>query len=684
MKICYIDEDGRFGGPQQRMLLVAKALTNKKNVKIKFFLPKNDTKDFQQKLLKYKFDFQTLRLTRLSLEFNIILKYIFFFLYEIIILCLSIKKEKFDIIQINSTSQFKGVISALIVGKPSIWVIEDTNFNFIIKNIFLLLAKISKSKIIYTSKSVDKYYSITKQFKKKDSIEIFAPVDLNEFNNKVKFRKYNYFNDKIVITSISGVIPIKGALEFVYLAKEILKEFPDVCFIFTGQIISSQKRYAKKFLNEIKKLPKNKFFYKGLCNNVPEILYNSDLFVCTSKSEAGPITLLEAIAMDLPIITSNVGIVPQIIKNKKSGIILKKNNLENLVKETKKLLLDRSLFLKLSQHQNLVKKKFSHINVANQYFNFYKKINFQSNNVQVKNLFKGKYIQFIRNLLALLCIGFVFYFILKEEKFLSLLYNLQINYLTISIAVSIFTISIYCKFFHLILTKITSLKIKFNQFKFIYFNSQLYNFVPFLGLVYRAIRLKNYGLSYSNYLFSYLFISWKFFISFSLFFLTELIFFYFFFKNIIFLIIFYVNLLLLFFVNISLILISIILKKFKIKNIIFHYILKFTKFLKKNLSIPMFVNFIKFSLLIHLFEFITFFFVSKSLGINLHLYEVIVFFIIITIVDFFPVTPQNIGFSELSLAYVMHLFGFSYTEGALIRLFVRFSNIVATILLLPL
>ena len=50
MKICYIDEDGRFGGPQQRMLLVAKALTNKKNVKIKFFLPKNDTKDFQQKL----------------------------------------------------------------------------------------------------------------------------------------------------------------------------------------------------------------------------------------------------------------------------------------------------------------------------------------------------------------------------------------------------------------------------------------------------------------------------------------------------------------------------------------------------------------------------------------------------------------------------------------------------------
>ena len=30
MHICYLDEDGRFGGPQQRMLLVAKGLKKKK------------------------------------------------------------------------------------------------------------------------------------------------------------------------------------------------------------------------------------------------------------------------------------------------------------------------------------------------------------------------------------------------------------------------------------------------------------------------------------------------------------------------------------------------------------------------------------------------------------------------------------------------------------------------------
>ena len=58
MKICYIDEDGRFGGPQQRMLLVAKALTNKKNVKIKFFLPKNDKKIFNKNCLNISLIFK--------------------------------------------------------------------------------------------------------------------------------------------------------------------------------------------------------------------------------------------------------------------------------------------------------------------------------------------------------------------------------------------------------------------------------------------------------------------------------------------------------------------------------------------------------------------------------------------------------------------------------------------------
>ena len=36
MKICYVDEDGRFGGPQQRMILLLRAL--KHGYKIDFVI----------------------------------------------------------------------------------------------------------------------------------------------------------------------------------------------------------------------------------------------------------------------------------------------------------------------------------------------------------------------------------------------------------------------------------------------------------------------------------------------------------------------------------------------------------------------------------------------------------------------------------------------------------------------
>ena len=47
-KICYVDEDGRFGGPQQRMLIVADELKN--NINVEFLIPNNEVELFKIKL----------------------------------------------------------------------------------------------------------------------------------------------------------------------------------------------------------------------------------------------------------------------------------------------------------------------------------------------------------------------------------------------------------------------------------------------------------------------------------------------------------------------------------------------------------------------------------------------------------------------------------------------------------
>ena len=77
-RICYVDEDGRFGGPQQRMLLVASKL-KAKNVEVDFVIPKDETKIFKKKLLSKGLKFHELNITRLSLKISFLLKYFLFF-----------------------------------------------------------------------------------------------------------------------------------------------------------------------------------------------------------------------------------------------------------------------------------------------------------------------------------------------------------------------------------------------------------------------------------------------------------------------------------------------------------------------------------------------------------------------------------------------------------------------------
>ncbi|MGM1048172.1 MAG: glycosyltransferase family 4 protein [Bacillota bacterium] len=52
-------------------------------------------------------------------------------------------------------------------------------------------------------------------------------------------------------------------------------------------------------------------FYQGL-----------DCFICSSRSEGLPNPVLEAAACGVPIITTKVGIIPELIQNKKNGIII--------------------------------------------------------------------------------------------------------------------------------------------------------------------------------------------------------------------------------------------------------------------------------------------------------------------------------------------------------------------------
>jgi glycosyltransferase involved in cell wall biosynthesis len=62
--------------------------------------------------------------------------------------------------------------------------------------------------------------------------------------------------------------------------------------------------------------------FLGVRRDVPDLLRAADVFVLTSRSEAASLTLLEAMAVGLPVVVTNVGGNPEMVRDGQEGLLV--------------------------------------------------------------------------------------------------------------------------------------------------------------------------------------------------------------------------------------------------------------------------------------------------------------------------------------------------------------------------
>lgn len=117
-----------------------------------------------------------------------------------------------------------------------------------------------------------------------------------------------------------------------------------------------------------------KIIFKGSIPNseVPKALNSFSIFANLSEFESFGVSILEASSCALPVIASNVGGIPEVVENEKTGFLVEKDSVEEIVKAMKNLLSDKQLRVKMGENgRNFVMQHYDINKTTEKMINYY-------------------------------------------------------------------------------------------------------------------------------------------------------------------------------------------------------------------------------------------------------------------------------------------------------------------------
>jgi glycosyltransferase involved in cell wall biosynthesis len=174
-------------------------------------------------------------------------------------------------------------------------------------------------------------------------------VDLERFSQPAKDRAWlapAANQEKWIVLVGNMHSEVKGHGVLISAAERVVREFPQVRFLFAGD---GERR--KNFEAEIAQLGLEKhFLFLGRRNDVPQILSSCDIGVLPSQAEGLPNAVLEYLAAGLPTTASRVGGNVEIVRDGKTGLLVPPNDSVALAEAILRLLRDPGFAAELGKN----------------------------------------------------------------------------------------------------------------------------------------------------------------------------------------------------------------------------------------------------------------------------------------------------------------------------------------------
>ena len=144
--------------------------------------------------------------------------------------------------------------------------------------------------------------------------------------------------DEKIIVHISNFRPLKRIIDVIKIFEKINSKINSK-LIMVGD--GPEKKKAKDYLR--KNNLKNRVIFVGKTNEVEQILCSSDLFLLPSEKESFGLAALEAMALKVPVVSTNTGGLPELNINGNSGYTSDIGDIDSMALNAIKILSDKSL-----------------------------------------------------------------------------------------------------------------------------------------------------------------------------------------------------------------------------------------------------------------------------------------------------------------------------------------------------
>jgi glycosyltransferase involved in cell wall biosynthesis len=234
------------------------------------------------------------------------------------------------------TQKYKKVHTIHSVADKEAYGILKYVHKFSFKYLNVIPVSISK----YITNSMREFYPFLNEIKC-----VYNGIDLEKF--KPFSSKRNQRSIKFIATG--SLYPVKNHKFMIEAFSRLVTKFENITLTILGD---GELRQELEEQIDSKNL-KGKVFLKGRVNNVAYELNKSDIYLMSSIYEGLPLSLLEAMACGLPIISTKAGGIVDVIIDGSNGLLVNNGDIEDYVNCMERLVVDDNLRNSISRNCQL-------------------------------------------------------------------------------------------------------------------------------------------------------------------------------------------------------------------------------------------------------------------------------------------------------------------------------------------